>query len=34
LIRSATRLLDQRNPRALDNVNTPGDLQNSLLRAK
>jgi len=34
LIRSATRLLDQPNPRALDNVNTPGDLQDSLLRAR
>lgn len=33
LIRSATQLLDQPNPRALDNVNTPDDLQNSLLRA-
>lgn len=33
LIRSATHLLDQPNPRALDNVNTPDDLQNSLLRA-
>jgi molybdopterin-guanine dinucleotide biosynthesis protein A len=33
MMRSKTHLLDQPNPRALDNVNTPGDLQNSLLRA-
>lgn len=32
LIRSATRLLDQPDPRALDNVNTPDDLQDSVLR--
>lgn len=31
LIRSDTLLLDQPNPRALDNVNTPDDLRNSLL---
>ena len=31
LIRSATRLLDQPNPRALDNVNTPDDLRGSAL---
>jgi len=29
LIRSAARLLEQPNPRALDNVNTPGDLAGS-----
>lgn len=33
LIRSKTHLLTQPNPRALDNVNTPDDLQNSPLRA-
>ena len=33
LIRSETRLLDQPDPRALDNVNTPDDLQNSVLQA-
>jgi molybdopterin-guanine dinucleotide biosynthesis protein A len=33
LIRSKTHLLTQPNPRALDNVNTPDDLQNSSLRA-
>jgi molybdopterin-guanine dinucleotide biosynthesis protein A len=32
LLRSETQLLDQPNPRALDNINTPDDLQNSLLR--
>ena len=31
LIRSDTLLLDQPNPRALDNVNTPDDLRDSLL---
>jgi molybdopterin-guanine dinucleotide biosynthesis protein A len=33
LIRSETRLLDQPHPEALDNVNTPDDLQNSVLQA-
>jgi molybdopterin-guanine dinucleotide biosynthesis protein A len=33
LIRSDTHLLEQPNPRALDNVNTPDDLQDSVLRA-
>jgi len=33
LIRSNTRLLDQPDPEALDNVNTPDDLQNSVLQA-
>jgi molybdopterin-guanine dinucleotide biosynthesis protein A len=33
LIRSDTRLLDQPHPEALDNVNTPDDLQNSVLQA-
>ena len=33
LIRSETRLLDQPRPEALDNVNTPDDLQNSVLQA-
>lgn len=33
LIRSDTRLLEQPNPRALDNVNTPDDLQRSVLEA-
>jgi molybdopterin-guanine dinucleotide biosynthesis protein A len=33
LIRSATRLLEQPHPEALDNVNTPDDLQNSVLQA-
>ena len=33
LIRSDTRLLDQPDPHALDNVNTPDDLQDSVLRA-
>ena len=31
LIRSDTLLLEQPNPRALDNVNTPDDLQDSIL---
>jgi len=31
LIRSDTLLLEQRNPRSLDNVNTPDDLRESLL---
>ena len=31
LIRSETRLLQQPDPRALDNVNTPDDLQDSIL---
>lgn len=33
LIRSDTELLDQPNPAALDNINTPDDLANSVLRA-
>ncbi len=33
LIRSETRLLQQPDPKALDNVNTPDDLQNSVLQA-
>jgi molybdopterin-guanine dinucleotide biosynthesis protein A len=33
LIRSETRLLEQPHPQALDNVNTPDDLQNSVLQA-
>jgi molybdopterin-guanine dinucleotide biosynthesis protein A len=33
LIRSDTRLLEQPHPEALDNVNTPDDLQNSVLQA-
>lgn len=33
LIRSETRLLEQPDPRSLDNVNTPDDLQNSILQA-
>lgn len=33
LIRSNARLLTQPNPRALDNINTPDELQNSPLRA-
>jgi molybdopterin-guanine dinucleotide biosynthesis protein A len=33
LIRSDTRLLDQPHPEALDNVNTPDDLHNSVLQA-
>jgi molybdopterin-guanine dinucleotide biosynthesis protein A len=33
LIRSNAQLLTQPNPRALDNVNTPDELQNSPLRA-
>jgi molybdopterin-guanine dinucleotide biosynthesis protein A len=33
LIRSETRLLEQPHPEALDNVNTPDDLQNSVLQA-
>ena len=32
LIRSDTRLLTQSDPSALDNVNTPDDLQNSILQ--
>lgn len=32
LIRSNTRLLTQANPSSLDNVNTPDDLQNSILQ--
>jgi molybdopterin-guanine dinucleotide biosynthesis protein A len=32
LIRSDTRLLTQSDPSALDNVNTPDDLQNSVLQ--
>jgi molybdopterin-guanine dinucleotide biosynthesis protein A len=34
LIRSETRLLDQPHAEALDNVNTPDDLHNSVLQAK
>lgn len=33
LIRSDTKLLDQPNPAALDNINTPDDLDNSVLEA-
>jgi len=33
LIRSETHLLQQPDPRSLDNVNTPDDLQNSILQA-
>ncbi len=33
LIRSSTLLIDQPDPRALDNVNTPDDLQSSVLQA-
>lgn len=33
LIRSETLLLDQPDPRSLDNVNTPDDLQTSVLQA-
>jgi molybdopterin-guanine dinucleotide biosynthesis protein A len=33
LIRSDTLLLEQPNPRSLDNVNTPGDLQGSVFAA-
>ncbi len=33
LIRSDTRLLDQPNPAALDNVNSPADLASSILEA-
>ena len=33
LIRSDTELLDQANPKALDNVNTPDDLAGSVLQA-
>lgn len=33
LIRSDTHLLEQPDPRSLDNVNTPDDLQNSILQA-
>jgi molybdopterin-guanine dinucleotide biosynthesis protein A len=33
LIRSETHLLTQSDPRALDNVNTPDDLQDSVLQA-
>lgn len=33
LIRSDTRLLEQPNPRSLDNVNTPDDLEQSVLEA-
>jgi hypothetical protein len=33
LIRSDTHLLEQPHPEALDNVNTPDDLQNSVLQA-
>jgi len=34
LIRSESQLLDQPDPRSLDNINTPDDLQNSILQAK
>jgi molybdopterin-guanine dinucleotide biosynthesis protein A len=33
LIRSDTRLLEQPNPAALDNINTPDELEESILRA-
>ena len=33
LIRSDTQLLEQPNPRSLDNINTPEDLANSVLEA-
>jgi molybdopterin-guanine dinucleotide biosynthesis protein A len=33
LIRSDTLLLEQRNPNALDNINTPDELANSVLEA-
>jgi molybdopterin-guanine dinucleotide biosynthesis protein A len=33
LIRSETQLLEQVDPRSLDNVNTPDDLQDSILQA-
>ncbi len=33
LIRSDTLLLEQPDPRSLDNVNTPDDLQDSVLAA-
>ena len=33
LIRSDTLLLEQPNPAALDNVNTPDDLRGSILEA-
>lgn len=33
LIRSETHILEQPDPRSLDNVNTPDDLQNSILQA-
>lgn len=34
LIRSKTRLLEQLDPRSLDNVNTPDDLSNSILKVR
>ncbi len=34
LIRSETRLLEQLDPRSLDNVNTPDDLKNSILKVR
>jgi molybdopterin-guanine dinucleotide biosynthesis protein A len=34
LMRSNTRLLEQLDPRSLDNVNTPDDLDNSILRVR
>lgn len=33
LIRSETRLIEQPDPASLDNINTPDDLQDSILRA-
>jgi hypothetical protein len=33
LIRSDTKLLAQPNPRALDNINTPEELQESVLES-
>jgi hypothetical protein len=33
LINSDTRLLEQPNPAALDNINTPDDLADSVLEA-
>ena len=34
LIRSKTRLLEQPDPRSLDNVNTPDDLKDSILKVR
>ena len=33
LIRSDTHLIEQPNPRSLDNINTPDDLESSVLEA-